>query len=225
MLWDIFEDVVIFRIGAEHWKIKNIGKQTFSDFFYSTIGKNVHLQNLEKEFKILNNFLKQKKVRAKDMIDFCCGDGKITEKIAKIVGSKEIWGVDLNEKLLEKCKERNIKTIKHDMKKKIFLRKKFELTVCYGSLHHFDCPEKIVRDVAKYSRKYVLIIDKCRYSKSFLSGIIHHFDPFELGTNILPHEKILEIVRANNIKIIDWKIYSNIHPFSDLIYVLGRLRR
>lgn len=50
------------------------------------------------------------------VLDLGCDDGELVKKrIKKFVGSADIWGVDIDKKVLEKAKKRGIKTFRLDL--------------------------------------------------------------------------------------------------------------
>jgi ubiquinone/menaquinone biosynthesis C-methylase UbiE len=54
-------------------------------------------------------------VHGEVMIDIGCGDGTITKQLAKSIGAKEVWGVDISERSLAMARSKGIKTLKLDV--------------------------------------------------------------------------------------------------------------
>jgi trans-aconitate methyltransferase len=49
------------------------------------------------------------------IIDFGCGDGHLTSVVANFLKAKEVYGIDIQDQLLEKAKMRGIVTCKVDL--------------------------------------------------------------------------------------------------------------
>ncbi|MFC1716167.1 class I SAM-dependent methyltransferase [Candidatus Poribacteria bacterium] len=126
--------------------------------FYSILNLNLHFQNVHKELSLLDRFLKPYKARIDSAIDIGCGDGSITEELRKLADLGTIYGLDLNERLLDKAKRKGIETIHGDMNS-IKQERKYDLVISYGSLHHFENTAGFIAALKEMSRKYLLIVD------------------------------------------------------------------
>ena len=191
--------------------------------YYSIFSINLHYQSVKKELSLLKDFLKSNKVRIDSAIDVGCGDGNITEKLREILGLEVIHGLDLNKKLLEQAKKRGIKTICGDMDS-IKLKKKFDLVISYGSVHHSDDTNNLIANLKKLSDKYILVVDstvrnipfhKITGSKNFL----FESSPFCIRSR----EDILDAYKKNKCKDICVKTNLNANIWHDRSFILARV--
>ncbi len=135
--------------------------EKLEQMIYSICGilnHNFHFQNVEKELEVLSQFLHSNKVKINSAFDVGCGNGHITEKLRKILGLNEIYGLDVNKRILEQAKCMGIKTIHGDMSS-ININEQYDLVISYGSLHHSENIENFIRSLKKLSSKYILIVD------------------------------------------------------------------
>lgn len=197
-------------------KIENI--------FYSLVGC-VQQHDVKKELRRLKDMINGQKIRVKSMIDFGCGDGSITRKVAGILSAREVWGMDLNHMLLEKAAEKNIKVLYHDISEPLKMENKFDLTFSYATLHHIKKIEKVIKQMKLVTKKYVVIVDNCKNEKSFKQKITTSIlFPFELGKYARTPHKMLSIVKSVGIKVLDYRVFDDIHPYFDRIIILGEKR-
>ncbi|MFQ6124952.1 MAG: class I SAM-dependent methyltransferase [Candidatus Heimdallarchaeota archaeon] len=135
--------------------------EKLEQMIYSICGilnHNFHFQNVNKELEGLSRFLRFNKVKINSALDVGCGNGHITEELRKILGLNEIYGLDLNKRVLEQAKCLGIKTIHGDMSS-ININAQYDLVISYGSLHHSKNIENFIRNLKKLSSKYILIVD------------------------------------------------------------------
>lgn len=189
--------------------------------FYSLSRCNFTLHDVKKELSRLSRIIKKEKVKSSEIIDFGCGDGSNTIKIASLLHAKEILGIDTNQQLLEEATKRKIKIMKHDLTKPIKLKKKYQMSLSYGVLHHLTNIKIAIKQMVRATKRYILIVDLCKKNNSIKHELGCMLFPFELGENIVSPDKILNVLKSSNVKILDCKIYSDVHPIFDRVVILG----
>ena len=130
----------------------------FDQIFYSLTRWNFHFQDVGAELGRLKLFLEDHGVRPREIVDVGCGDGAITTSVGSLVGTRELWGVDLNRRLLARAARRGVTAVCQDMTA-LSLERRFDLVLSYGSLHHVEDAAGFVRGLAGLSRGFVLIVD------------------------------------------------------------------
>lgn len=130
----------------------------FDQIFYSLTRRNFHFHSVHAELGRLKQFLAEHGVRARALVDVGCGDGAITTAVGALLESPELWGVDLNRALLTRAAARGVRTMCEDMTR-LSVRRRFELVVCYGCLHHVEDAPRFIRGLARLSADHVLIVD------------------------------------------------------------------
>jgi len=192
----------------------------FDQLQYSVMQTNWHYHNVGKELESLRALLEKNNVKVSSAIDLGCGDGSVTIKIASILGLKEIHGVDLNAKLLERAKKRGIITFNMNMEE---VENKFEIAICYGSVHHFKETQQVVDGLRNLSTKYVLIIDSTVRSH-FLHKITGHpLFPFDATSyHIRTKEEIIFAIQNSGMKLIDTHTNFNANIWHDRTIFLAQ---
>lgn len=130
----------------------------YDQIAYSFFNRNVHVHNIEQELFYIKTLLDKEKNNIRTAIDIGCGDGKVTKKIKTMLDIPHFYGMDINRQLLEKAQAKGIKTIRCNANK-IKLRKKFDLVMSYGSLHHMENTPLYMKNLKKICRKYFLLAD------------------------------------------------------------------
>jgi SAM-dependent methyltransferase len=130
----------------------------FDQLFYSLTRGNFHFQNVRAELARLKAFLDDQGVHAHDIVDVGCGDGAITAAVGTLLDPAELWGVDLNRRLLARAERRGVRAVCQDMAA-LSLERRFDLVISYGSLHHVEDTRRFIRGLARLSRRHVLIVD------------------------------------------------------------------
>lgn len=189
--------------------------------YYSITKQNIHYQNVKKELDALKNFLQDNQVKADSAIDIGCGNGLITEKIKKLLGLKTISGLDLNKELLRQAEKRGIKIIEGDMEL-ANLKEKFDLVICYGSLHHARNTDEFAASLKSLSDKYMLIVDntvrKNIYHK--ITGSKHF--PLESSPyHIRSQEEITAALEKNGCRVVAVKTNKNANIWHDRSFILA----
>jgi 2-polyprenyl-3-methyl-5-hydroxy-6-metoxy-1,4-benzoquinol methylase len=70
---------------------------------------------IEPRFREVLNVLKHLVGKVKVLVDLGCNDGKLTVEMARLLGSEEIYCIDVDENALNIAKSRGLKTYKADL--------------------------------------------------------------------------------------------------------------
>lgn len=198
--------------------------EKFEQMIYSICGilnRNFHFQNVEKELEVLRKFLHSNKVKINSAFDVGCGNGYITEKLRKILGLNEIYGLDVNKRILEQAKCMGIKTIHGDMSS-ININDQYDLVISYGSLHHSENIEDFIRRLKKLSSKYILIVDNTVRNTLFhrITGSKHF--PLEPSPfSIRSREKIIIALKQVGCNIVAFQTNFNANIWHDRSFFLA----
>lgn len=89
------------------------------------------------------------------VLDLGCDDGRLVKKrIEKFVGSDDIWGVDIDKKVLEKAKKRGIKTFCQDLNKLLpFKDNFFDIVQANQIIEHLWDTDKFLSEVYRVLKK------------------------------------------------------------------------
>jgi len=95
--------------------------------------------------KVLEEF----RIKATVYLDLGCGDGQIAERVAWMVGVKEVYGADIDSEVLENAKLRGIKTFNLDLSKdKIPLNdNSVDLVTAFEVIEHLINPDNMLKEV------------------------------------------------------------------------------
>ena len=95
--------------------------------------------------KVLEEF----RIKATVYLDLGCGDGQIAERVAWMVGAKEVYGADIDSEVLENAKLRGIKTFNLDLSKdKIPLNdNSVDLVTAFEVIEHLINPDNMLKEV------------------------------------------------------------------------------
>lgn len=188
---------------------------------YSILSFNFHYQNIRKELSLLNEFMRKNQAKIKSAIDVGCGDGFVTEKIRDILGLDTIYGLDLNKVLLRQAAKRGVKTILSDMES-VDLMEKFDLVVCYGSLHHAKKIDNFVTSLKKMSSKYILIVDNTVRKNIYHKITGSKYFPLESSPYCIHGaEEIRNALELNGCHIIDVRTNKNANIWHDRSFILA----
>jgi ubiquinone/menaquinone biosynthesis C-methylase UbiE len=93
--------------------------------------------------------LRELKIKAHTYLDLGCGDGQITERVARIVDAKEVYGIDIDNGVLESAKLRGIETFALDLSKdKIPLNDNgIDLVTAFELIEHLVNPDNMLKEV------------------------------------------------------------------------------
>lgn len=135
----------------------------------SDIWANCRLKIIHNRFKYLQN---------KKILDIGCGSGYIGKSFLK---NNQVTFADINQKELDKIKEKNAIIKKIDLKKKLpFKDNQFDLIICADVLEHLENTKEIIKEL-KRILKGSLIITTPAYSKLYgiHDKIINHYRRYD----------------------------------------------
>lgn len=157
--------------------------------------------------RLQKNGIETKKMRA---LDIACGPGQLSMKLSEILEYKNVWGIDLSEKMLDRAKENSqnvknsIRFLKMDASKLEFENDFFDLSVFFQSAHHFDSLYQINMIIQETERVTnpngaIVIGDLCRLrtkenAKRFVKTACSHY--LELGLESLYEDSVNSIHAA-----------------------------
>lgn len=91
------------------------------------------------------------------LLDVGCGNGFFTYHWDQICN---VTGVDYSEKMLEMNPVKNVKQM--DINNMSFEDNSFDIVFCHAVLHHVDDIGHVIREMARVSKKYVVILEPNR---------------------------------------------------------------
>jgi len=96
-------------------------------------------------------FLKKVEViRNGRMLDVGCGDGSLTKKIGSKMGTKDIYGIENDDKLIREARRKGIKIFKADANKKLPFRNDFfDVIVSNQVLEHLQNTDNFFREMRR----------------------------------------------------------------------------
>jgi len=143
------------------------------DLFYFDFDEDIELYR-----KLVNG--------CEDVLEFMCGTGRILHHLKH----GNMWGVDANEKMLERAKENlrglNVHLIRGDVRE-INLRREFCMVIIgLNSLTMFPKEDrlKILKNAHRHLRKGGRVIVDIFNPYEMVEGIVHHGDTIFEGTKV-----------------------------------------
>lgn len=102
------------------------------------------------------------------VLDFGCGDLTLSGALLRIFPKIKITGIDVVD---SGRRERGIEFLTYDGKKLPFKNKTFNTTLSYHVLHHTEDPESSLREIARVTKKNILLIEPVKRFKFEQQGI------------------------------------------------------
>ena len=102
--------------------------------------------------RILASFLKRfpslASIKPERYLDLGCGNGELTLKVSKIMGAKEVYGVDIDEESLLLATEKQIKTFKVDLNRDRlpFEDNTFDLVTSFDVIHYLVNTDNLISE-------------------------------------------------------------------------------
>jgi SAM-dependent methyltransferase len=193
----------------------------FDQVFYSLTRRNFHFHDVRAELAALALFLRAHGVHARLLVDVGCGDGAITGALGALLGSPELWGIDLNRALLALAERRGVRTVCEDMTTLKVVRR-FDLVVCYGCLHHVEDAPAFVRGLARLSTGHVLIVDNTVRRNAWHRVTGSRYFPLESSSfPIRSVDEIVGCLKAANCDVVGVLTRRNANFWHDRSFILA----
>lgn len=194
----------------------------FDQIAYSLLTFNIHVQNVEKELDDMKSMMFKHNIAAHSALDSGCGDGKITKKMKHLFKISDMYGLDLNKRLLTQAAKRGIKTVRCDANN-VNIAKRFDLVISYGTLHHTKNTDLYIRSLKKTSKKYLLLADLTVRDTLLHKLANSKFCRFDASSYpIRSREEIIRVLKSEGFILIDEKLNKNANIWFDRSIFLAK---
>ncbi|WP_297597539.1 class I SAM-dependent methyltransferase [uncultured Cetobacterium sp.] len=137
---------------------KNNGYKKNTIDFFNRVAEKKHGDSY-KHYKTVLSWIDYK--TEKRILDLGCGKGELLKEVDKMLGSHEgdiqykIVGLDISMNMIEKAKKnnKNIEFIVGDSQNLPFKDNDFKVIICLNSFHHYENPEKVVKEMYRVLEK------------------------------------------------------------------------
>ena len=111
--------------------------------------------DIDSKFKAISSLLNKLKINASTYLDLGSGDGSLTQLIAKTVGAREYYCVDIDIKALKAASLKGCKiyNIDLDIEKLPFSDGFFDLVTAFNVIEHLRNPDNMLREVRRVLKK------------------------------------------------------------------------
>ena len=137
---------------------------------------------MKKEFNIIANLIETNS----KVLDVGCGDGELMDYIYNNI-TKDIRGIEISKKNVQKCIERGLTVIEGDAEKdlKQFPNSSFEFVILSQTLQAFLDPENVINELLRVGKKAIVTIPNFGFWKVRLHLLFKGTMPI---TRTLPDE-------------------------------------
>jgi len=113
------------------------------------------LRQLEPKLRAIREVLAKHVGSCEAYLDLGCGDGSLTEYVAKIVGAKDVCCVDLDPQGLRKASLRGFRTFQLDLNSATlpFEDSSFDLVTAMDVIEHLLNPDNVLKEAYRCLRK------------------------------------------------------------------------
>ena len=132
---------------------------------------------MKKEFNIIANLIETNS----KVLDVGCGDGELMDYIYNNI-TKDIRGIEISKKNVQKCIERGLTVIEGDAEKDL---KQFEYVILSQTLQAFLDPENVINELLRVGKKAIVTIPNFGFWKVRLHLLFKGTMPI---TKNLPNE-------------------------------------
>ena len=117
---------------------------------------------MKKEFNTIANLVEKKS----KVLDVGCGDGELMKYIYENI-SKDIRGLEISKKNVQKCVEKGLTVIEGDAEKdlKQFPNSSFDYVILSQTLQAFLDPEKVIYELLRIGKRAIVTIPNFGYWK------------------------------------------------------------
>jgi SAM-dependent methyltransferase len=187
-----------------------IQKTYRDDFGGQTALRPVELKGISFALKYINKY--------DSLLIMGCGSGAQAKYLIDH-GYHNITGLDISEKVLEKCRQSlKIKTKCADMCKTGLDSQSFDVVICHRSLHHMFFPFETLQEFGRVSREKVIIINepvrsgiKIMYKRLMNMNIISSAKAYEYQFNMEDIHRYMNFYGFSLIKSIrNWEIQKGV---------------
>ena len=173
---------------------------------------------MKKEFNIIANLIETNS----KVLDVGCGDGELMDYIYNNI-TKDIRGIEISKKNVQKCIERGLTVIEGDAEKdlKQFPNSSFEYVILSQTLQAFLDPENVINELLRVGKKAIVTIPNFGFWKVRLHLLFKGTMPI---TKNLPNEwyntpnlhmctikDFFHFVKSKNIKIFKSLALNNLN--------------
>jgi ubiquinone/menaquinone biosynthesis C-methylase UbiE len=149
-------------------------------------------------------------------IDIGCGNGNFTLRCKKVIGCKEIWGIDENKEVLVEAKNKGIKTIRYSINKKLpFPDNNFDVVISNQVIEHLFFPVKFMKEIYRILKPwgYAIISTENLASWDNILSLFLGYTPFsmefdselyKIGNPLSLHEKEVKKEKYPHVRIFSW---------------------
>ena len=154
--------------------IKNNSKTTFNKQA-ATYDKDIQGQHARSLYPVLLEKLSH--IAFHSALDLGCGTGEMLKLILQKDNSKELYGIDLSEKMLDVAKKKlpiQVKLLLGDSESLPFPDNTFDVVYCNDSFHHYPAPQNVLREVYRVLKQDgIFLMGDCW--QPFIGRIIMNF--------------------------------------------------
>lgn len=153
------------------------------------------------------------------ILDVGCGSGALTLPLSKI--SSRIIGIDFSDLMLKKNPCNYL--INADASLIPFKNESFDLVFCSDLLHHLRNPDAVVREMARTSRKYIILIEPDRNNLgNFIDSLITKEERLILRSS---KKFLINLAEVIGLKIICCYSFGMLFPNVTPLWAIGILKR
>lgn len=151
------------------------------------------------------------------LLDVGCGNGFFLYYFDSLC---QATGVDYSEQMIKINPVKKVRLMDaQDLK---FENNSFDLVFCHALLHHVELPEKVIREMARVSKRYVVIMEPNRNNPlMFLFGLLMKEERKSLLFSL---SYLCKMAKRNGLHIIDGFSYGMIVPNRTPGFLLPWLR-
>ena len=157
-----------------------------------------------------------------NLLDCGCGDGLLTLEVAKLVGTKKIWGIELWEKRAKEAKERGIRVIQVDLNERMpFESKKFDVIFANQIIEHIYNIDNFLEEVRRVLKPngYIIISTPNLAGWQEVFSLIIGYQPFWL-TNVIREIGKLNPIRLRESEEIEMFPHVRVFTFHGFLVLL-----
>jgi len=158
--------------------------------------------------------------RAGSLLDVGCGDGRTTERLARLVGARALFGVDVQ----PLCRSDAVTVVPYNGVDLPFPGGAFDAVLLVDVLHHCDEPVRVLSEAVRVARRVVAIKDHVAWTPLShavlyvmdLAGNMRNGVPCP-GTYFTPAQWLtMADLAGAQLATIEWPLKLGVQPFPEL---------